>query len=594
MKITIGYLLGSARKTFLLAFILAQVIAFFVSGPALANQYLRYSTDNIYQVPSKLDLSDLKVNQTRVLSTDNSNAIQITDDTSSNIKQPKIHCNDSNPPMSAGRIASGNPDYRFELYYNATRIDCRVGASPFYRSYSQGNQNMVFTPMKLVLVKVGDSGSTASLRYPDFQMCKREGSTPDSDRACWRGERNGLSRYYPSWRSPVGITVKPILNDVSLTKSFSPSTINAGEISILSFTIAENVKNDGQDNKFSFTDTLRDGLVVATPANIKSTCTGGTIAADAGGSTISVTDATLSNGTPSCTISVAVTAAEVGSYVNGAADLGGLDGIETDSTTDQTLTVNDPCTPGEPIPGAFRVIRIGDRDGFGFGEGEGLTAAYGKPVNKDGEGLLSVGDFLPDVNGDGKISNRDGGDSFDNRSDAEVAGTFLTGSGFIDTGSKGSDYTDLALATSFGKADSPTAGRPFPDGSSKKPNQPSFKFDFKVSKDKLPEGTPLYLNVMLGDFDVEPGQVTLTSTDGTQVTQPLELSAKGKKDGVIQAAATSLDFDRVFSDGDANGAAGYWLGSLTVDVDGPDEPFWAFDFAEIGTTKIPLTQCPAS
>ncbi|MEZ4675871.1 MAG: hypothetical protein R2932_16725 [Caldilineaceae bacterium] len=65
----------------------------------------------VYPVQSTLNLSGMTVGQTLVISTD-SNSISVTDDTSSNINSPKIHCNDSSPTMSGTRINSGNPDYR--------------------------------------------------------------------------------------------------------------------------------------------------------------------------------------------------------------------------------------------------------------------------------------------------------------------------------------------------------------------------------------------------------------------------------------------------------------------------------------------------
>ncbi|MBP0019492.1 MAG: hypothetical protein J7647_18315 [Cyanobacteria bacterium SBLK] len=252
----------------------------------------------------------------------------------------------------------------------------------------------------------------------------------------------------------------------------------------------------------------------------------------------------------------------------------------------------DKCDPNKPIPGAFSSIRIGDLDGFGFGNGKGLTAASGNSVNTDGKGILSTGDFLPDFNGDGKFSSRGAGDPFDNRSDAEVAGTFLTGFGYEDMGSTGSDYTDLFLGRAFGKKGSSTFGRPFPDGDPKTlPNQPGFKFRFKVVKDKLPEGTPLFLNTMLGDYDVKPVRVILKKANGKMVTQEVKVSAKGKSDGQIQASFIRLKFEQVFVDGDTVGEPGYWVGSLDVDFDAPREPSASFDFSEIGTNKIPLQPC---
>ncbi|MEM9540269.1 MAG: putative Ig domain-containing protein [Cyanobacteria bacterium P01_E01_bin.42] len=247
------------------------------------------------------------------------------------------------------------------------------------------------------------------------------------------------------------------------------------------------------------------------------------------------------------------------------------------------------CKPGTgiPVPGAFRAIRIGDVDGFGFGSGKGLTAAYGGPANQDGKNILTTGDFVPDLNGDGKISNRDGGDPFGNRSDAEIAGNSTTGLGFTDTGSQGSEYTDLSLARAFAYETSSTFGKPFPGGKPKKlPYKPTFEFSFTVEKDKLPADTPLFLNVMVGDYDVQPAEVILTSADGSTETQELTASAKGKKDGRIQAAFIPLKFSQVFTDKGA-----FWEGSLKVEFNAPKEPYLAFDFVEIGTNQIPLVPC---
>ncbi|WP_157951162.1 hypothetical protein [Cyanothece sp. BG0011] len=258
------------------------------------------------------------------------------------------------------------------------------------------------------------------------------------------------------------------------------------------------------------------------------------------------------------------------------------------------VTVN-PCDPNQPISGAFSTIRIGDFDGFGFEEGTGLKSAAGGSINVDGSGLLSTKDYLPDFNGDGKISNRDAGDPFDNRSDAEVTGTFLTGDGFEDMGSEGSDYTDLSLGKVFAYKTSSTYGRPFPDGDAKTlPNTPGFKFRFKVAKEKLPQGTPLFLNVIFGDYDVEPVVVILKTANGNTLKKELTASAKGTNDGIIQSAYGTLDFSDVFTDGDSSGEPGYWVGSLDVDFDAPTEPYLSFDFAEIGTKQIPLTPCPGS
>jgi peptidoglycan hydrolase CwlO-like protein len=96
----------------------------------------------------------------------------------------------------------------------------------------------------------------------------------------------------------------------------------------------------------------------------------------------------------------------------------------------------------------FSSIRIGDKDGFGYGKAEGYSAANGGKANVSGKGVLTNGDFLPDLNKNGKLATGQG-DDFDNRIGAEKSNKLVTGSGFSDKGSTGSKYTDISLSTSF-------------------------------------------------------------------------------------------------------------------------------------------------
>jgi hypothetical protein len=80
---------------------------------------------------------------------------------------------------------------------------------------------------------------------------------------------------------------------------------------------------------------------------------------------------------------------------------------------------------------------------------------------------------------------------------------------------------------------------------------------------------------------VVPANITLTFASSPQrnlalVTQP------GASDGLIQASFANLLFSEVFtSDG-----AGGWNGYLKVDFHAANEPFTAFDFAELSTVPI--------
>ena len=93
-------------------------------------------------------------------------------------------------------------------------------------------------------------------------------------------------------------------------KSFSPSTIAPGGTSRLTFGIVN--QNNQPITNVAFTDTSPAGHVNATPPNIASTC-GGTPSSTA--NTLSLTGGTVP-ALSTCTVSIDVTAAAEGSYVN--------------------------------------------------------------------------------------------------------------------------------------------------------------------------------------------------------------------------------------------------------------------------------------
>lgn len=229
----------------------------------------------------------------------------------------------------------------------------------------------------------------------------------------------------------------------------------------------------------------------------------------------------------------------------------------------------------------FDYIRLGDLDGFGFTPTTGLVRATGvphtTPADTNGNGLLQQTEFLPDLNKNGAVATGNG-DDFDNRSAAERANTASAGgSGFTDTGSSGSKWTDISLSTSF-------TGPDFPDPAGPAvPNQPTFIYDFHVAAGDVLPTTQLFFNLIFGDYDVVPANVILTfasepSRTVTLATQP------GPADGLIQAASALLDFDEVFT-----AASGGWDGFLRVDFVAPNEPYTAFDFTELSVTQIPPT-----
>jgi uncharacterized repeat protein (TIGR01451 family) len=102
----------------------------------------------------------------------------------------------------------------------------------------------------------------------------------------------------------------------SLGKAFSPTTIQSGQTSRMTFTVT-NTDDLASKNGFSFTDNLPTGMSIAATPNFASTCTtpsiptGGT----AGATSVSFRGSLTAN-QASCTFSIDVTATAEGTYVN--------------------------------------------------------------------------------------------------------------------------------------------------------------------------------------------------------------------------------------------------------------------------------------
>ncbi|MCG8456776.1 MAG: hypothetical protein MI919_10895, partial [Holophagales bacterium] len=137
----------------------------------------------------------------------------------------------------------------------------------------------------------------------------------------------------------LAVTPAPV---PGFAKAFAPATIVAGGVSTLTFTI----DNSGalvDATSLDFTDPLPAGVVVASPANDVSICTGGTVSAVSGTGTIGYTGGTVTaSGT--CTISVDVTSAADGAYVNTTGDL--TSSLGNSGTATDTLTVSPAPPPG--------------------------------------------------------------------------------------------------------------------------------------------------------------------------------------------------------------------------------------------------------
>ena len=244
----------------------------------------------------------------------------------------------------------------------------------------------------------------------------------------------------------------------------------------------------------------------------------------------------------------------------------------------------------------FTSIRIGDQDGFGFTNTVGLVAANGGAADTNGNGLLQQTEYLPSLNGNGTVATGSG-DDFDNRTSLEIANTAISGSGFTDSGTIGSKWTDISLSTSYGNPNHDN-GDPdgilgaFPDsGGTGTPNEPIFNFRFDVAKTDIVFGSTIFFNLIFGDYDVTPADVEITTNNGSNgpngtstIALQTQQSQGAGNDGLIQAATAVLQFSDVFSDGGS-----VWNGYLDVTFDANNEPYTAFDFVELSLDQIPST-----
>ena len=127
----------------------------------------------------------------------------------------------------------------------------------------------------------------------------------------------------------------------TLSKSFFPSTVNAGQVSVLTFTISnpQLIAKTG----IGWVDSLPTGLVIDSYPDKRTNCPGGvtetaTVAAMtpvAGATSITVTNASINANVASCTYRVNVKATVNGSFNNGPSN---VSTSTIDKNTDATLT----------------------------------------------------------------------------------------------------------------------------------------------------------------------------------------------------------------------------------------------------------------
>jgi len=138
----------------------------------------------------------------------------------------------------------------------------------------------------------------------------------------------------------------------TLSKSFSPATIDAGGVSTLTITLSSTDPFSAELDNDLF-DRLPAGMVIAATPNARTTCLSGTVLANAGGSLVDLRSDSHGHNVViggSCTVAVDVTAAVAGNYIN-SLPAGALHTSVGGNAAPAvaTLTVNGPPVVTPPV-----------------------------------------------------------------------------------------------------------------------------------------------------------------------------------------------------------------------------------------------------
>ncbi|MBV8750501.1 MAG: DUF11 domain-containing protein, partial [Candidatus Eremiobacteraeota bacterium] len=115
--------------------------------------------------------------------------------------------------------------------------------------------------------------------------------------------------------SPASAPLTINLNGIALSKAFAPTTIPSGGTSTLTITVPNTATGAVALSGMTLTDMLPAGVTVAATPNAATTCTGGTVAATAGGNTVGLSGGTVA-ANATCTITVSVTGTVANTYTN--------------------------------------------------------------------------------------------------------------------------------------------------------------------------------------------------------------------------------------------------------------------------------------
>jgi uncharacterized repeat protein (TIGR01451 family) len=175
---------------------------------------------------------------------------------------------------------------------------------------------------------------------------------------------NGVTTFQGAKNNDSASATLTNLPGVGVGKSFSPNVVDPNAPSLLTITIlnADTINLTG----LSLTDIMPNGIIIASPANESTTCSGGTVTStNTPNPQVSLTGASL-NANSSCTILVDVTSNTLGTYVNQipAGTITTTQGATNPNVVADTLkiayrpTVIKSFSPGTISPGGVSTVTL--------------------------------------------------------------------------------------------------------------------------------------------------------------------------------------------------------------------------------------------
>ena len=161
------------------------------------------------------------------------------------------------------------------------------------------------------------------------------------------GDANNTTGAITSTEGGTGTTsntkTETVVAPPTISKAFGAAAITLNGTTTVTFTITNPASNTTAENGIAFSDTLTNGLQVASTPGVSNTC-GGTVTAAANSTSISLTGGSIATPGSTCTIVVNVTGTQSGTVSNTTGAVSSTNGGTGATSNTATLIVASPAT----------------------------------------------------------------------------------------------------------------------------------------------------------------------------------------------------------------------------------------------------------